>query len=165
MFSDTSYLAPGIEKFGKYFRRKGWFGLGGEEGGPSLGPYPGPSAAPPTDSTGSSTGRDEEQEQARGQKWDLDFNRPGTRIVVEVAAAYAITKALLPLRLMLSVWATPWFARVVVGRAWGGVLGLGRAGKGTAAVGGVESAGRSAAMGTGTMGKAAKEVGKDIPKT
>lgn len=26
------------------------------------------------------------------------------------ATAYAITKALLPLRLMLSVWATPWFA-------------------------------------------------------
>ena len=30
------------------------------------------------------------------------------------ATAYAITKALLPLRLILSVWATPWFARISV---------------------------------------------------
>ena len=29
-------------------------------------------------------------------------------------AAYAITKALLPLRLIFSVWATPWFARVSI---------------------------------------------------
>lgn len=35
----------------------------------------------------------------------------GVKIVVEVATAYAITKALLPLRLVLSVWAAPWFAR------------------------------------------------------
>lgn len=38
----------------------------------------------------------------------------GTRIVVELATAYAITKALLPLRLVGSVWATPWFARWTV---------------------------------------------------
>ncbi len=30
------------------------------------------------------------------------------------ATAYAITKALLPLRLIFSVWATPWFARVAI---------------------------------------------------
>lgn len=35
----------------------------------------------------------------------------GMKIVVEVATAYAITKALMPLRLMFSVWASPWFAR------------------------------------------------------
>lgn len=34
--------------------------------------------------------------------------------MVELATAYAITKALLPLRLVLSVWATPWFARWTV---------------------------------------------------
>lgn len=33
------------------------------------------------------------------------------RVVVEVATAYAVTKALLPVRLVLSVWATPAFAR------------------------------------------------------
>lgn len=31
-----------------------------------------------------------------------------------VGTAWAITKALLPLRLVLSVWATPWFARTAV---------------------------------------------------
>ena len=30
------------------------------------------------------------------------------------SVAYAIMKALLPVRLMASVWATPWFARTVV---------------------------------------------------
>ena len=30
-----------------------------------------------------------------------------------LAAAYAVTKVLLPIRLIASVWATPWFARVV----------------------------------------------------
>jgi hypothetical protein len=103
-------------------------------------------------------------EQPQSQNWNPSFNSPGARIVIEVAAAYAITKALLPVRLILSVWATPWFARVVIGRVWKGALGLGRAGRGagTTAVEGVQTAG------TGTMGKAAKaakEVGKDMPKT
>jgi len=30
---------------------------------------------------------------------------------IRFATAYAVTKALLPLRLILSVWGTPWFAR------------------------------------------------------
>lgn len=34
----------------------------------------------------------------------------GVRVVVELATAYAIVKALLPLRLLISVWGTPWFA-------------------------------------------------------
>ncbi|EMC93825.1 hypothetical protein BAUCODRAFT_48959, partial [Baudoinia panamericana UAMH 10762] len=38
----------------------------------------------------------------------------GARVVIELATAYAITKALLPVRLVLSVWATPWFARWTV---------------------------------------------------
>lgn len=113
--------------------------------------------------TGVGKGQEQVQAQAQAQNWNLDS--PGMRIVVEVAAAYAITKALLPLRLMLSVWATPWFARVVVGRVWGGVMGLGRAGRVTASAGGLETAGRSAAPGTGSMGKAAKGAWKDIPKT
>jgi hypothetical protein len=45
-----------------------------------------------------------------------------TRILVEVATAYAITKVFLPARILLSVWATPWFARVTVGR-FGGLFG------------------------------------------
>ncbi|KAI5289360.1 hypothetical protein KEM54_004006 [Ascosphaera aggregata] len=36
------------------------------------------------------------------------------RLVLEFATAYAITKLLLPVRVIVSVWATPWFARSVV---------------------------------------------------
>lgn len=155
LFSESSYLAPGIEKFGRYFRRKGWFGLGQEELGSG-------SLSRGSPGTSTNTGAEQVEGQVEAQQWNLDS--PGMRIVVEVAAAYAVTKALLPLRLMLSVWATPWFARVIVGRVWGGFRGLGRAGRGTGtmAVGGVE---RSAAAGTGPMGKATREAVNDIPKT
>lgn len=37
-----------------------------------------------------------------------------SRVLVEVGAAWAVTKALLPLRLVVSVWGTPWFARWVL---------------------------------------------------
>lgn len=45
----------------------------------------------------------------KGRWWGR--SEGGVKIVVEVATAYAITKALLPLRLVLSVWGSPWFAR------------------------------------------------------
>lgn len=48
-------------------------------------------------------------ENKKGRWWGR--SKGGVKIVVEVATAYAITKALLPLRLVLSVWASPWFAR------------------------------------------------------
>ncbi|KAL6237584.1 hypothetical protein BDW75DRAFT_203707 [Aspergillus navahoensis] len=46
--------------------------------------------------------------------------KKGVRLVLEFATAYAATKGLLPLRIVASVWATPWFARTVlspIGRA------------------------------------------------
>ena len=48
-------------------------------------------------------------EEERGGRW-FGRGETGTRVVVELATAYAVTKALLPLRLVLSVWGTPWFA-------------------------------------------------------
>ncbi|KAM3417323.1 hypothetical protein BST61_g5575 [Cercospora zeina] len=72
--SEGKWVSDGVEKFGKWMRKKGWL----------------------SDETKSG------KFFGRGEK--------GTRIVVEFATAYAITKALLPLRLILSVWATPWFA-------------------------------------------------------
>lgn len=48
----------------------------------------------------------------KGRWWGR--SEGGVKIVVEIATAYAITKALLPLRLILSVWASPWFARWAV---------------------------------------------------
>lgn len=59
----------------------------------------------------------------RKKKWISDDNGRGrwwgkgekaTRIVVELATAYAITKVLLPFRIVLSIWGTPWFARLTV---------------------------------------------------
>jgi hypothetical protein len=53
------------------------------------------------------------EEEKRSGKW-FGRGEGSVRIVIELATAYAITKALLPLRLVLSVWATPWFARWTV---------------------------------------------------
>ncbi|KAL9044534.1 MAG: hypothetical protein Q9214_002335 [Letrouitia sp. 1 TL-2023] len=78
--SEGKWVRDGVQKFGNYFRRKGWLG--------------------------------EEGQARRYKSWA--FGEGGVKIVVEFATAYAITKALLPLRLALSVWATPWFARVAV---------------------------------------------------
>lgn len=87
-----SYVQTGIVRFERYFKRKGWFGFSQEE-------------------TTSPDGQDEE---SRPQVEDaMDAWRSGDpkyKILVEVALAYAITKALLPIRLIGSVWATPWCA-------------------------------------------------------
>jgi len=82
--SEGKYVSEGIEKFGNYFRKKGWLGELGEDGKKGF----------------------------RGRWWGR--GEGGVRVVVEVATAYAITKALLPVRLIFSVWATPWFARVAI---------------------------------------------------
>lgn len=77
--SEWHWVSDGVEKFGNYFRRKGWLG----------------------------------EESAGRFKW-WGRGEGSVKIVVEFATAYALTKALLPLRLIVSVWATPWFARVTV---------------------------------------------------
>ncbi|RPB03571.1 hypothetical protein L873DRAFT_1760810 [Choiromyces venosus 120613-1] len=64
------WVVAGVEKFGRYVRRKGWERFKGDE---------------------------------------------GARLLFEVATAWAVVKALLPVRIGLSLWATPWFARVVLG--------------------------------------------------
>ena len=72
-------MKEGIQRFGKYFRRKGWLG---EEGS------------------------------KREGSWRV--GEGGVRVVVEVATAWALVKMLLPLRIVFSVWGTPWFARACV---------------------------------------------------
>lgn len=78
----------------------------------------------------------------RDRAWNV--GEGGVRVVVEFATAYAVTKVLLPLRIIASVWATPWFAgRVVVPivgrfkRLFGG--GKKRNGSGGAGTGAVEA--------------------------
>ena len=92
-------MQEGVEKWGKYFRRKGWV----ED--PSTG------LEPVKDSV---VGEDELAGQ-EGNMQSVMMNRgAGWRVVLEVATAWAVVKALLPVRIMASVWATPWFARVAV---------------------------------------------------
>ncbi|CAG8972755.1 hypothetical protein HYALB_00006847 [Hymenoscyphus albidus] len=98
-WSEASYINDGVEKFGRYFRRKGWFGFSREHEEGEIQVKEGVSEGFVADIEVKGSG-----------------NGNGTRILVEVATAYAITKVLLPARIILSVWATPWFARVAVGR-------------------------------------------------
>lgn len=93
------YVQGGVERFEKYFKRKGWFGFGQEDSNTS---------AQPTSGAAAQNAHVEDAVQ-RWQNGEQKY-----RILVEVALAYAITKALLPVRIIGSVWATPWFANILV---------------------------------------------------
>ena len=97
-----------MERFGKYFRRKGWIRDGEKE-----------------EAEREVTG----QLRMRDRMWSS--GEGGTRVVVEFATAYAITKMLLPLRIIFSVWGTPWFARMAIIPAMGLVKKLFGRGKGS----------------------------------
>ncbi|TPX13465.1 uncharacterized protein E0L32_006195 [Thyridium curvatum] len=94
------YVREGARRFEKYFRRKGWFGFGAD-GGDGAGATIAASAA------------EEASEDAVRDRWMSGDTK--YKVVVEIALAYAITKALLPVRIVASVWATPWFAGVLGG--------------------------------------------------
>ena len=89
-------LDEGMKRFEKYFQRKGWFGFGKEEK------------------------RGGEQDDVRdGERQEdalktLREGEGGYRVVAELALAYVLTKALLPARIIVSLWATPWLARGIV---------------------------------------------------
>lgn len=129
-WTEARYIQDGTEKFGRYFARKGWFGFSRED-------MPSKDNGVRSLDTGENTGGEKVE---AGKRWHVSGS--SSRILVEVATAYAITKVFLPARILLSVWATPWFARVVVGRIGGGVGRLfsnkgvkGSATAGTVAVG------------------------------
>lgn len=86
------YVRDGTARFERYFTRKGWFGFGGDG------------------EAGATKGIEDEGDgnDAVMSRWEGSDGK--YRIVVEVALAYAITKALLPARIVFSLWATPWFA-------------------------------------------------------
>lgn len=123
--AEGKWVKDGMEKFGKWLRKRGWIDDGrASEGGEPVGKV----------------------RNWFSKRWGQ--GEGGVRLVVEFATAYAITKALLPLRLVLSVWATPafarwtvlpitWVAQRVYGRIFGGVVvAAPGAGAGTGAVGG-----------------------------
>lgn len=91
-----TYVQGGVARFERYFARKGWFGFSRDD-----------LDSDPSSSVGARSGSKEQTDEAmtRFQSGDQKY-----RILVEVALAYAVTKALLPVRIIFSVWATPWFA-------------------------------------------------------
>lgn len=84
------------------------------------------------------------KEESKTDRW-FGRGQGGVRVVVELATAYAITKALLPLRLIVSVWMTPWFARWTVLPVTGYLRRVFWSSKGVNAT-------KSAAAGTGATG-------------
>ena len=53
---------------------------------------------------------------AKNNGWDSVVNaEAGAKIVLQGAAAYALVKAILPFRLIFSLWCTPWTAKHLVG--------------------------------------------------
>lgn len=88
------WVQVGVEKWGRYFQRKGWV-----EGDPS-------SPIVSEISTDSN---------AKGiNVTDVKNRGVGWNVVIEVATAWAVVKALLPVRILGCVWMTPWFARLAV---------------------------------------------------
>lgn len=138
--SEWEWVSDGMIKFGNYFRRKGWLGK----------------------AEANEIAESEIEERPRRERWWQGKNRPtettrqvwwrrgegGARIVAEVATAYAITKALLPLRLGLSVWAAPWFARTFIVPGMNGLKRVFRMGASRA--GPVETAVKTAQPAAGT---------------
>lgn len=99
-----------MERFGRWFGRRGWFGF------------------EPQSKSEQDVGEDGKEgigEEEVVERWGVSAG--SGRILVEVATAYALTKVLLPVRVVVSVWAAPWFARTVVRRV-GRVVGRGRKG-------------------------------------
>lgn len=101
-FAEGEWVLKGVTLFGNYFRRKGWISSSDAANAKSA----------------AEEGRTEEVESRQrlsstaGKWWNR--GEGGTRLVIEFATAYAIVKALLPLRIVLSVWGAPWFARYSV---------------------------------------------------
>ncbi|KIX99366.1 uncharacterized protein Z520_04942 [Fonsecaea multimorphosa CBS 102226] len=98
-FAEGAWISAGVEKFARYFRKKGWINETDEK-------------EIEQETKKGNAGRFENHKET-SSKW---FNRgeSATRWVVEFATAYALVKALLPLRLLVSVWGSPWFARIAI---------------------------------------------------
>ncbi|KAL6243622.1 hypothetical protein RBB50_009615 [Rhinocladiella similis] len=96
-FAEGAWVADGVEKFGRYFRKKGWISEKDEKGVEEQ----------------TKEGHAMRLEKNSASKW-FGRGESATRWVVEFATAYTIVKALLPVRIFVSVWGAPWFARLAV---------------------------------------------------
>lgn len=146
-FAEGAWIASGVERFGRYFKRKGWIrsdeALEAEREVDEIQKddkqrqwmkSQGLLSHSDDDGIGSETKRLRKVDQA----WNI--SEGGVRLVVEFATAYAIVKMFLIPRIVFSVWATPTFARWTVApvlkkfRAVFGKKGNGAPGAGTGAI-------------------------------
>lgn len=98
-FAEGAWVLGGVEKFGRYFKRKGWISDADEK-------------EVEEEAKRGEDLRDVESSGKGGRSgraWDK--GEGGVRLVVEFATAYALVKALLVPRLVFSAWAAPAFAR------------------------------------------------------
>jgi Hypothetical protein FLILHELTA len=91
----SGFVEQGVQKYGRYLRRKGWI----QEGDEVL----------VKDEVAADADSGEELSTER-----MDVSSKGMKLLLEVATAYALVKMALPLRIAASVGLTPWFARTVV---------------------------------------------------
>ncbi|KAF3347028.1 Calcium channel YVC1 [Verticillium dahliae VDG2] len=89
----AAWVRDGAEKAERYFSRKGWFGFEAADRGAVAGAF--------------ARSGDAEAGDMRGQLEQWQRNDERYKVVVEVALAWAVTKALLPARIILSAWGTP----------------------------------------------------------
>jgi hypothetical protein len=129
-FAEGAWVLQGVERFGRYFRRKGWIRSGEAEEAER--------------EVNVEMERDKANLELRRRDKAWNIGEGGVRVVVEFATAYAIVKMFLPVRIVLSVWGTPWFAsRTVVPamrvvRRWFG-RGKGKNGTNAAGTGAVDA--------------------------
>ncbi|KAM7204370.1 FLILHELTA domain containing protein [Rhypophila sp. PSN 637] len=105
-----NYVQDGVQKFDRYFTRKGWFGFGDDS---QTSEETGVGAEIQGQAAGAAEQQSTHHAQVDIRKWEDRTSDPKYRILVEIALAYALTKALLPVRIVASVSATPWFAGVL----------------------------------------------------
>ena len=143
--AEGALAKAGVEKFGRYLRKKGW--IVDEDGEGAIEVAAGERAV----------GEDARKGRLGdgASKWWVR-GEGGVRLAVEFATAYAVTKFLLPVRLVFSVWATPGFARwtVVPVVGWvGRLFGNGGGRVGVAGRGVLSPAAGTNAVGGGVVPK------------
>ncbi|RKF71776.1 hypothetical protein GcM1_250195 [Golovinomyces cichoracearum] len=101
IWDEGKCINEGLKKFERYFTRKRLFGFHPSE----------------EHSDGNAQGiLNNNQNGTKDSARVKEVGLAGKKILFQVATAYAITKVLLPVRIALSLWGTPWFAMVLGGR-------------------------------------------------
>lgn len=111
-FAEGKWVVDGVEKIGRWFRRRGWIDAKEE-------------ADVEIQAKAGKARMIEKHRDKISQTWNKTEGRG--RLLVEVATAYAIVKFLVPVRLVLSAFWAPWFATRVLLPVGRGLRSIGSA--------------------------------------